>query len=328
MKKRAKSTVYRRFCVTTSLLLGMFLIGGIFASSTGSKASFQNTSNLSVAVVVPSRSQPSWHDNTDSSLATVLLPSLQRTLTFRERRSLKVEVIIVFDKGDTFWENRVVRAAVESTVLHPVSVQFMSVKKTSRIPHNEGCQLAYERGADYIIRVNDDTEFTGVGWLTSAMGALQGFKPTNFGVVGPTCQQGNMKILTHDMVHRTHLDIFKDYYPPEFDNWWLDDWVSNVYGSRHTQKLKTWTVIHHTDAYGQRYKESREQANILPQILIRSKQQIIDFLTLEIRAERSGQISTSADVIIFPASTPAIGRKDRTHPHFEAKPPRSARDSP
>ncbi len=44
---------------------------------------------------------------------------------------------------------------------------------------------------------------------------------------GPKCQQGNDKILTHDFVHRLHLEIFDmNYYPPELVDWWMDDWIS------------------------------------------------------------------------------------------------------
>ena len=46
--------------------------------------------------------------------------------------------------------------------------------------------------------------------------------------MGPSCSDGNMKILTHDFVHRTHLEIFEHYYPPVFSDWWMDDWISKV----------------------------------------------------------------------------------------------------
>jgi hypothetical protein len=255
-----------------------------------------------IAIVAPSRSLPSWKASTDASLAALLLPSLQKSLSFQEQHSIAVEVIVVFDEGDSFWENPSVRSTVELSVTSPVQILFMSVKKSSRIPNNEGCQMAYERGAHYIVRVNDDTEFTGVGWITAGMSSLKSFTPPNLGVVGPTCRQGNTKILTHDMVHRTHLDIFTDYYPREFDNWYLDDWISRVYGDRHTRRLTTWIVIHHTDAHGQRYNESTHQKKMLPEILVRSKQQIIDFLTLHTKAQRPMSVSDLPTVKVFPSA--------------------------
>jgi hypothetical protein len=72
------------------------------------------------------------------------------------------------------------------------------------------------------------------------------------GVVGPNCKHGNQNILTHDMVHRTHLDIFHYYYPPEFENWWADNWITNVYKPNRSTKSKTWAV-HHKMIHGTQY---------------------------------------------------------------------------
>ena len=37
------------------------------------------------------------------------------------------------------------------------------------------------------------------------------------------------------MVHRQHLMIFPTYYPPVFTDWWMDDWITHVYGKGRTQ---------------------------------------------------------------------------------------------
>jgi hypothetical protein len=44
-------------------------------------------------------------------------------------------------------------------------------------------------------------------------------------VSGPSSVQTDDRILTHDFVHRTHLEVFDmDYYPAELQDWWMDDW--------------------------------------------------------------------------------------------------------
>ena len=49
--------------------------------------------------------------------------------------------------------------------------------------------------------------------------------------VGPLCDDGNARVLTHDFVHKTHLEVFEGrHYPKELTDWWLDDWISGVYG--------------------------------------------------------------------------------------------------
>eukprot|EP00392_Amoebophrya_sp_AT5.2_P017920 g18342.t1 len=90
----------------------------------------------------------------------------------------------------------------------------------------------------YTLRMNDDSvtrlrsewaNETRGGWTTDAIHKLKGFKPPNIGVVGPTCRQGAVNILTHDFVHRCHFGMFGYHYPPEFKNWFSDDWITEVY---------------------------------------------------------------------------------------------------
>lgn len=113
-------------------------------------------------------------------------------------------------------------------------------------------KVAYDMGADYIYRVNDDTEMAGP-WARRMMDELGRLDPPNLGAVGPLCKQGNVKILTHDFTHRTHMEVFGGlYYPRELVDWWMDDWISRVYGSRRTRQGASVAVVHHTGAHGQR----------------------------------------------------------------------------
>ena len=110
------------------------------------------------------------------------------------------------------------------------------------------------------------------------------------GVVGPTCREGNTNILTHDLVHRTHLEIFEYYYPqapahrtraphtaravvrprgrrlcsegrglgpgarrPIFSDWWMDDWITHVYGVSRTRR-GPFVVRHRIGHQGTRYE--------------------------------------------------------------------------
>jgi hypothetical protein len=252
-----------------------------------------------VAVVVPSRSQSTWRKPQDASLVNSLLPSLSQSLTAQDLKQFSVEVLVVFDTGDEFWEAPGIKKHIDENVQLPV--HYLSVAKSTRIPHNEGCRAAYELGADYIVRVNDDTQFIGTGWLSTAVEVLNDFVPAGMGVVGPACKQGNTEILTHDMVHRTHLDIFDDYYPVEFDNWYLDDWITHVYGESHTKQLQPeeWEVLHNTHTYGTRYTPDETKSELLSGILIRSKQCIIDFLTMKERKHQRPLILTNTQLVRF-----------------------------
>ena len=48
-----------------------------------------------------------------------------------------------------------------------------------------------------------------------------------------------------------------NYYPPELADWWMDDWISFVYGKQRTFKASQISVHHHTGAHGRRYKINR-----------------------------------------------------------------------
>eukprot|EP00924_Labyrinthula_sp_SR-Ha-C_P002222 snap_masked-scaffold_19-processed-gene-4.3-mRNA-1 protein AED:0.27 eAED:0.27 QI:0/0/0/0.5/1/1/2/0/447 len=110
---------------------------------------------------------------------------------------------------------------------------------------------AYLDGNQYIYRTNDDTKPI-TFWTSEFISVLQNNLPKNFGVVGPKSLEGNNNILTHDFVHRTHFEIFDIYYPIVLYSWFLDDWISYVYGNHHTCRLRNVFVDHLVE-----YKEKR-----------------------------------------------------------------------
>lgn len=80
--------------------------------------------------------------------------------------------------------------------------------------HSDAVMAAYVEGADYAIRMNDDTAFPTVkDWADRMIGDLRGREIANLGVVGPACSAGANWILTHDFTHRTHAAVFGYQYP-------------------------------------------------------------------------------------------------------------------
>ena len=116
---------------------------------------------------------------------------------------------------------------------HGISISLSTVKIDNTIKKPGPVFIAMARyvfhnhSADYYYRVNDDTEMIN-NWPVAFVSALRSLTPP-YGVVGPNCEQGNTMILTHDFVHKTHLEIFEmNYYPVELVDWWMD--VSVVCG--------------------------------------------------------------------------------------------------
>lgn len=151
-----------------------------------------------------------------------------------------------------------------------------SIKKPGPV-FLEMARAAYTAGASYFYRINDDTELT-APWARTFVRTLQSLG-SPFGVIGPKCDQGNDKILTHDFVSRIHMDIFEmNYYPPALTDWWMDDWISWVYGQTRTFKARSVPVIHHTGAHGQRYQVDASHEHLLGDLVTQGRQQIRKYM--------------------------------------------------
>ncbi len=196
------------------------------------------------------------------SLFNMLFPSLMRSVDCGYRYMF----VLGYDAGDPYYDTDLGMIEVKKWFIDNVenimtengielTMVPVRVNNTLRKPGPvflEMARRAFEMKADYLYRVNDDTELI-VKWpslFVNAIGSLSG----RVGVVGPTCKQGNQQILTHDFVHRTHMEIFQmNYYPPELVDWWMDDWISFVYGESRSLKVSSVEVLHHTGAHGRRY---------------------------------------------------------------------------
>lgn len=195
------------------------------------------------------------------ALPRLLLPSLLRTM---ETASFRYQLYLGIDDDDTFWTSPTHQANLRRRA-GTLTVLFREFpKKEHHIPFNDILKVAKDAGADYFVRVNDDSEFVTSGWTLLASRTLASYNPPNVRVVGPTCKQGNTVILMHDFVHQTHMDIFRDvYYPSVFDAWYVDTWITLVYGPKRTSKLKGWEVKHHINHHGTRYQPQYQQSRLL-----------------------------------------------------------------
>ena len=98
--------------------------------------------------------------------------------------------------------------------------------KLARKAVNDNC--------DYLYQIGDDVIIMDSNWEDTFINKLQEMK--NIGVVGPY-DINNHRILTQSFVHKTHLDIFDDYYPKEIINWHIDDWITMVYRPNNSHRI-------------------------------------------------------------------------------------------
>eukprot|EP01068_Selenidium_serpulae_P015227 Selendium_serpulae@DN6188_c0_g2_i2.p1 len=184
------------------------------------------------------------------------------------------------------------RKNISTSICFPCTLRINAEYMGSRIPFNPMMAAMYDDGVDYMMRTNDDSEFVTRGWITDAIKVLKSYNPPNIGVVGPNHTGGNTVIITHDMVHRSHLNIFDTYYPVEFQNWFVDTWMTNVYGPERTCKMSNWGVKHLV--LPSRYKVDFKK-DILSSVLDKSRQVLKERLA-EIPSEEPGELKEPLDL--------------------------------
>jgi hypothetical protein len=178
-----------------------------------------------------------------SPLMKLVVPGLNELLP-GDVTKFKVVIYAGYDDTDPFWHP----AKPQDTAVGSIGIKFVECPCKNMVC-NTNCIMrrAYNDGAHFYFRSNDDTGMKrGENWISTFVNKLASYDPPFLGVVGPTCLQGNGDILTHDFVHRTHMELFDlNYYPTVLENWWCDDWITFVYGRSRTTKEPAVEARHH-----------------------------------------------------------------------------------
>lgn len=224
-----------------------------------------------------------------SSLFRIMLPSVVETAECK----FDYLVVIGYDMGDRYYDSPESQNEVslwfEENVAGPlsgkhihISLAMVACNNTLRKPGPvfiSATQEAYRLKADFIYRVNDDTQFI-TPWAKKLSDSVIAMGPP-YGVAGPlVCNQGgNVRILTHDFTHRTHMDIFDHwYYPTELADWWMDAWISRVYGSTRTSLMQDVLVGHRTKEHGRRYGIDHKNKDALEPLVEVGKSEIAVYM--------------------------------------------------
>ena len=204
-------------------------------------------------------------------LIHTFLPSLNRSITKHELQGWDVRLYICVDNDDDLLQNGTQFLRAQLSTLVPVisHIEILSYPPSNTIPHGLAAARAFSDGADYVHRTNDDTRFLTRGWINASTSALKSWN--NIGVVGPI-SHGDPKmrklrgskspLLTRDVVHRSHMTIFAEYYPKCLRNWYMDDWISHSYALHgRASFVKEWHVNH--EFVRRRYKAAVSQIGLL-----------------------------------------------------------------
>ena len=193
----------------------------------------QHKASLPIFAIVSCVRSTQHQQLVNTSLFRTLIPSVVRTVSVRERRVWSVQLYLCADDNDELYQQHA--AEVKSAAPSWLGVHLLFYPRVpNRVPSREAAQQAYVDGAEYLHRTNDDILYLHTGWITSSVNALRRLDPPNVGIAGPRVHgdgavnkmHGGMTI---DVVHRTHLRIFREYYPPQLDNWFTDSWIVYAY---------------------------------------------------------------------------------------------------
>jgi len=249
------------------------------------------TSTICIIIPVTShKHETEWTQLSDSLLYKMPLTSLSKSLNNQEDIHLnayKYKLFVGYDVGDPFYDNQTTLTELDtyaSQNLNPlfITLEPRAILNTNKQPgtaFNYLSNEAYKEDCDFMYHIDDDTEFITPNWAKPFVSALQNLKPPFFGVVGPTCHEGNTAILTHNFVHRSHLDRFSTYYPPELSSWWFDNWISEIYGKSNTLKIKDVLVKDHPELamrHGLRYKIIWDSSDLLRPLIAKAQQHLLD----------------------------------------------------
>lgn len=92
---------------------------------------------------------------------------------------------------------------------------------------------ALNTGCEYFYQIGDDVELQTKGWTSVFITKLQ--SQNNVGVVGPFDKNNPMKlngqspVIENAFFHKTHYDIFGYLFYPKIDNYYCDEWLTEIY---------------------------------------------------------------------------------------------------
>jgi len=124
----------------------------------------------------------------------ILVPSFRKTTTIKDDARLYVAI----DSDDYYWHRfiKVIKSVGTVVVVNKTLLD-------GRITFNEITQRAQDDGAEYIVRVNEDTEFVTPGWVQIGKDELRKMDPPNVGVVVDTRDKNQIVYMIQSYVKLT-----------------------------------------------------------------------------------------------------------------------------
>lgn len=190
---------------------------------------------MKIAVIIPVTSNKCTFNNfKDTDLFNILFKSFFTTYDLNHEYKFYLGI----DSDDKFYQNSKVQNDINTfiNVMKNTEIEFLTIDSSHKgnVCHiwNELFKKSYEDNYDYFVQIGSDIYFQDKDWINACLDLLK--QNDDIGVVGMT-DMGRKKynpndtLLTQTFVSRKHMIIFGFYYPNEFKNWFIDDWISEIY---------------------------------------------------------------------------------------------------
>ena len=249
-----------------------------------------NLKKITVAFLIPTTSKKRNYQNIeDTDFINIFLINLLPTLD----KKYNYHIYLGYDDDDLFYlqNDSKIKNYITNLKIPNLGLSCIPLKNFNGNLSKIWDKLAQEayKSSDYLYQCGDDIKFYTSGWSDKFVNVLK--KNNNIGVTGPL-DLNNKKLLTQSFVHKTHLDIFGYYYPPSIKNWYVDDWIHQVYQPNNNFWLKEIKV--RNSGGPPRYQVNKNK-NIFYEELNKGKNKLNNFLN---QKETFSNITTNSDYII------------------------------
>ncbi len=236
-------------------------------------------------VPVCSRNQ-SYETINDTPLIKVLLPSFFKT----SDSVYNYKFYIGIDDNDMFYINN--KEELEKVVPNSTICIVKDCNHKPAQVWNKIFEVAIQDGCDFFFQIGDDVELLTPGWAKTFINTLctQNYE----GVVGPCepenynmrMRSANKKIVIENaFVHRKHYEIFKTFFHTSINNWYCDNWITDVYATTKKSKMILDILVkNHTrdarysiDVCREYDRYLKEGVDVLHEYLCKNRKKIITF---------------------------------------------------
>lgn len=196
---------------------------------------------VKISLLVPTTSNKrQWKNINETYLVNVLIKSLKSIINEKgANKNIEYKLFIGIDKDDTIFDNKNNQDEISNLIKEYCDIEFIYLNTEKGYlskAWNVLFKRAYEDNYDYFYQCGDDIDFNNnEKYFERLIEILE--KQNNYGVTGAHCMD-RKDILTQSFVSRKHMELFGFYFPEEIRNWFVDDWISNIYREKYYTPYK------------------------------------------------------------------------------------------